>query len=262
MKGIILAGGSGSRLSPLTKVTSKQLLPVYDQPMIYYPLYTLLNAGIKDIMIIVAPEHSGDFLNLLGSGKEFDARFTYEVQDQPEGLAQAFIIADEWIGKDSVAMILGDNIFTDDFADAIQSFEKGAMVFAKQVPDAQRFGVVEFAEDGKTVLSIEEKPMHPKSDYAQVGFYVYDNRVIEFARKLNPSVRNELEIVDLNNIYLKLGELTSHIIQGEWIDAGTVESLHKAACIVRDYKMGAKKSDSGHLEVRINKSNTESIKTI
>src|SRR3989338_3457307 len=167
MKGIVLAGGSGTRLHPLTKVTSKQLLPVYDQPMIMYPLQTLLQAGIRDILIIVAPEHSGDFLNFLGSGKEFGARFTYEVQDKPEGLAQAYLLGADFIGKDDVAMILGDNIFTDDFSDVIRSFKKGGKIFAKEVSDVRRFGVIEFDKAGN-VLSIEEKPSAPKSNFAQV----------------------------------------------------------------------------------------------
>ncbi len=243
MKGIILAGGSGTRLHPLTQVTSKQLLPIYDQPMIYYPLNTLLKAGIKDILIIVAPERSGDFLNLLGSGKQFGARIAYEVQDKPEGLAQAFIIGADFIGDDSVAMILGDNIFTDDLSDSIKSFKTGAKVFAKKVHDPERFGVIEM-KDGK-VISVEEKPKVPKSDLAQIGFYIYDNRVVDFAKNLIPSSRGEYEIVDLNNRYLKNGELVAEELKGEWIDAGTFESLHRASVIAREYKLGIRdmKSD-------------------
>ncbi|MCK5601295.1 NTP transferase domain-containing protein [Candidatus Pacearchaeota archaeon] len=237
MKGIILAGGSGTRLHPLTKVTSKQLLPVYNQPMIYFPLQTLLKAGIKDILIIVSPDHSGDFVNLLGSGRQFGARFAYEVQDAPEGLAQAFIIGEEFIGKDDVAMILGDNIFTHDFTSAVQNFKGGATVFAKQVPDPERFGVIDIATDGK-VLSIEEKPEQPKSNLAQVGFYMYDNKVIQHAKNLKPSKRGELEIVDLANIYLEQGLLNAEVLQGDWIDAGTFESLYKASTIVRENNLG------------------------
>ncbi len=248
MKGIILAGGSGTRLNPLTRVTSKQLLPVYNQPMIYFPLSTLLKADIRDILIIVAPEHSGDYVNLLGSGKQFGARFSYEVQDHPEGLAQAFQIADYFIGKESVAMILGDNIFTHDFGPAVRSFKKGAMVFAKQVPDAQRFGVIEFDDKGK-VISIEEKPRKPKSNFAQVGFYVFDNRVVEYAKNLKPSWRNEYEIVDIDNIYLKNGELTVEKLSGDWIDAGTIESLHKAACLVREKGLGMVSESQIHLKI-------------
>jgi len=237
MKGIILAGGSGSRLHPLTKVTSKQLLPVYNQPMIYFPLNTLLKAGIRDILIIVAPDHSGDYVNLLGSGKQFGARFAYEVQDKPEGLAQAFLIAEDFVGNDSVAMILGDNIFTHDFGPAIKSFKRGGMIFAKQVPDPERFGVIEFGKDCR-VLSIEEKPKNPKSNLAQVGFYVFDNRAAEMAKSLKPSARGELEIVDLVKKYLELGDLRAEKLEGEWIDAGTIESLYKAATIVREKGLG------------------------
>jgi len=247
MKGIILAGGSGTRLHPLTKVTSKQLLPVYNQPMIYFPLNTLLKAGIRDILIIVAPEHSGDYVNLLGSGKQFGARFAYEVQDRPEGLAQAFLIGEDFIGNDSVAMILGDNIFTHDFGSAIRSFKSGGMVFAKQVSDPERFGVIEFGKDGK-VLSIEEKPKVPKSNLAQVGFYVFDNRVVSFAKNLKPSIRGELEIVDLVKCYLSKGELTAERLEGEWIDAGTIESLYKAATIVREKGLGI---DPTQLKIQI-----------
>jgi glucose-1-phosphate thymidylyltransferase len=258
MKGIILAGGGGTRLHPLTKVTSKQLLPVYDQPMIYYPLNTLLRAGIRDILIIVAPGNSGDFLNLLGSGKEFGARFTYEVQDRPEGLAQAFILGKDFIGKDSVAMILGDNIFTDDFSSAVSEFKSGAKIFAKKVHDAERFGVVEL--EGGKVVGLEEKPAQPKTDLAQVGFYLYDNRVVDFAFNLKPSPRGELEIVDLNKKYMETGELACEEIQGEWIDAGTVESLYKAATIVRQYKLGLKASED--IKVTISKVHTLDLKEL
>jgi glucose-1-phosphate thymidylyltransferase len=258
MKGIILAGGSGTRLHPLTKVTSKQLLPIYDQPMIYYPLNTLLKAGIRDILIVVAPERSGEFLNLLGSGREFGARFTYEIQDKPEGLAQAFLIGADFIGGDSVTMILGDNIFTDDFSGPIGGFKRGARIFAKQVSDARRFGVAEM-KNGK-VISLEEKPRFPKSDYAQVGLYIYDNKVVGYARDLKPSVRGELEIVDLNNIYLKNGELEAEIVKGEWIDAGTIESLYRASTIIREHKLGSKESS---LKVTIkNMAKVKELKTI
>ena len=202
MKGIILAGGRGSRLKPLTNVTSKQLLPIYNQPMIYYPLNTLLKAGIEEIEIIVAPDHAGDFLKLLGSGKEFGCNFTYEIQEKAEGLAQAFLIAENFIGNDNATLILGDNLFEDDFSEAIQSFEKGGRVFAKKVDDPQRFGVVEF-NDQNQALSIEEKPSKPKSEYAVTGLYIYDNTVIEKAKSLTPSARGEIEITDLNNLYLQ-----------------------------------------------------------
>lgn len=236
MKGIILAGGSGTRLRPLTKVTSKQLLPIYDQPMIYYPLQTLLKAGIKDILIIVAPDHAGDFLKLLGSGGEFGCKFTYEIQDKPGGLAQAFIIGANFIGDDDVTLVLGDNVFEDDFSEAINSFEKGGRVFVKKVPDPERFGVAEF-DDGHKVISIEEKPKNPKSNYCVTGLYIYDNTVVERAKSLQPSARGELEITDLNNHYLKDGALDVAFVEGKWLDTGTFESLFEAIVFIRDQKM-------------------------
>ncbi|MBU6447469.1 NTP transferase domain-containing protein [Patescibacteria group bacterium] len=240
MKGIILSGGAGTRLHPLTRVTSKQLLPVYDQPMIYYPLNTLLNAGIKDILIIVAPDHAGDYLKLLGSGKEFGARFTYEIQDKPEGLAQAYIIGEQFIGDDSVTMILGDNIFVgDDFSETIRNFKKGGHIFAKEVPDPHRFGVVEF-DDKMNVKSIVEKPKNPASKYAGVGLYIFDNRVVKIAKEMKPSPRGELEIVDVDNWYLQRGELKVSIVKGEWVDAGTIESLYLASNLIRDSKINKK----------------------
>ncbi len=251
MKGIILAGGSGTRLHPCTKVTSKQLLPVYDKPMIYYPLNTLLKAGIEDILIIVAPERSGDFLNLLGSGKEFGARFTYEIQDKPEGLAQALLIGEHFVAGDKCALILGDNIFTDDLNEAIRGFESGAKIFAKQVSDPERFGVVEMDESGR-VISLEEKPAQPKSSLAQTGLYLYDEKACELANTLKPSARGELEIVDLQNLYLEKGELQAEILKGEWIDAGTFESLHRASVIVREHELGMQGS-SENLKVTVKK---------
>jgi len=238
MKGIILAGGAGTRLHPLTKITSKQLLPVYDKPMIYYPLQTLLDAGIKEILIIVAPESAGNFLKLLGSGKEFDARFTYEIQDKPEGLAQAFILGKTFIGDDDVTMILGDNIFVGNetfLLDAITSFTSGARVFAKKVPDPERFGVVEFDSEMNAV-SIEEKPKIPKSNYAVTGLYIYDNSVVYRSENLAPSARGELEITDLNNIYLGEKFLDVRIYDGFWLDTGTFEALLDAGVKVRDYR--------------------------
>lgn len=238
MKGIILAGGSGTRLRPLTRVTSKQLLPVYNKPMIFYPLETLLKADIKDILIIVAPDHAGDFLKLLGSGKEFGCKFTYEIQDKPEGLAQAFLIGENFIGDDAVTLILGDNLFEDDFSDAISSFQQGGRVFAKQVSDPERFGVVEF-DDSKKALSIEEKPESPKSEYAVTGLYIYDNTVVEKAKNLQPSARGELEITDLNNVYLEEGSLDVAFVEGKWFDTGTFESLHQAIEFIRNRELSA-----------------------
>lgn len=227
MRGIILSGGSGTRLRPLTKITSKQLLPVYNRPMIYYPLNTLIKAGIKEILIIVAPDRAGDYLNLLGSGKEFGVKFTYEIQDHPEGLAQAFIIGQNFIDNEDVAMILGDNIFEDDFSEEIANFKGGAKVFAKKVPDPERFGVVKF-DDNLKAQEIVEKPKEFLSNYAVTGLYVYDKRVVEIAKNLQPSPRGELEITDVNNWYLKKGELDVAMVEGEWLDAGTFDSLLKA----------------------------------
>jgi glucose-1-phosphate thymidylyltransferase len=227
MKGIILSGGMGTRLHPLTKITSKQLLPVYDKPMIFYPLKTLIDAGIKDILIIIAPDRAGDYLNLLGSGKQFGVNFTYEIQDKPEGLAQAFQIGEHFIDGDSVAMILGDNIFEDDFSEIIRNFKSGGHVFAKKVPDPERFGVVKF-NDQMEAETIVEKPKEHISDYAITGLYLYDGRVVEASKNLKPSARGELEITDLHNWYLKKGELKVTVVDGEWIDAGTVDSLFRA----------------------------------
>jgi glucose-1-phosphate thymidylyltransferase len=232
-KGIVLAGGSATRLRPCTKVTSKQLLPVYNKPMIYYPLNTLIRAGIKDILIIIAPDFAGNFLNLLGSGSEFGVKFTYEIQDKPRGLADAFIIGDNFIGNDNVVMILGDNIFEDDFSDDIRNFKKGAKVFAKEVNDPQRFGVVEFDKDMKAI-SIEEKPKEPKSNFAITGLYIYDNRVVKAAKEVKPSERGEIEITDLHNYYLEKGELDVSMVKGSWLDAGTFDSLLEAQILAKD----------------------------
>ncbi len=233
MKGIILAGGSGTRLRPLTKVTSKQLLPIYNKPMIYFPLETLITAGIRDILIIVAPDHAGDFLKLLGSGSEFGCKFTYEIQDSPAGLAQAFIIGENFVGDDNVTLILGDNIYEDNFSEHITSFKTGGRVFAKEVSDPERFGVVAFDEN-KKAISIEEKPKEPKSNYAVTGLYIYDNSVIQKAKNLKPSARGELEITDLNNLFLEDGSLDVAFVKGKWLDTGTFESLFEAITFVRE----------------------------
>ncbi|MBI5412411.1 NTP transferase domain-containing protein [Candidatus Peregrinibacteria bacterium] len=233
MKGIILAGGAGTRLHPITKVTSKQLLPVYNKPMIFYPLETLIHAGIRDILIIVAPENAGDFVRLLGSGREWGARFTYEVQEKPEGLAQAFVIAEKFIANDSVAMILGDNLFEDDFDEAVANFRGGAHVFLKDIPDPQRFGIAEI-DAQMNVLSIEEKPKAPKSKYAITGLYIYDHTVAQKAKQLTPSLRGELEIVDLHKVYLNEKTLKATILNGRWQDTGTFESLFEASRFARE----------------------------
>lgn len=232
MKGIILSGGAGTRLYPLTKVTSKQLLPIYDKPMIYYPLGKLISAGIKEILIIVAPDHCGDYMRVLGSGKEFGPgiRFTYEIQDKPEGLAQTFIIAENFLDDgDNSTLILGDNIFEDDITDAITTFESGATIFVTKVPkeELSRLGNVILDKNNK-VLDIEEKPKNPKSPYAQTGIYIYDRQVVEAAKSLKPSSRGELEITDLNNWYRERGLLNAEIMKGTWIDAGTIDAYYEA----------------------------------
>lgn len=233
MRGIILSGGSGTRLRPLTKITSKQLLPVYNKPMIYYPLNTLIKAGIKEILVIVAPDRAGDYLNLLGSGKEFGVKFTYEIQENPNGLAEAFIIGENFIDNEDVVMVLGDNIIEDDVTEDIRNFKGGARVFAKKVPDPERFGVVKFNSEGKAI-EVREKPKERVSDYALIGLYMYDKRVVEVAKNVKPSERGEIEITDLHDWYLKRGELEVSEIKGEWIDAGTVESLHRAQTFAKE----------------------------
>lgn len=241
MKGIILAGGSGTRLYPLTKVTSKQLLPIYDKPMIYYPMSVLMNAGIRDILIISTPQDTPRFEDLLGDGHQFGVSLTYAVQPSPDGLAQAFIIGADFIGDDTVAMVLGDNIFAGHglkkrLKAAVKNAEtgKGATVFGYYVDDPERFGIVEFNKNGKAV-SIEEKPEKPKSNYCVTGLYFYDNRVVEYAKNLTPSARGELEITDLNRIYLENNALNVELLgQGfTWLDTGTHESLVDATNFVK-----------------------------
>ncbi|MDD6481304.1 MAG: glucose-1-phosphate thymidylyltransferase RfbA [Lachnospiraceae bacterium] len=241
MKGIILAGGSGTRLYPLTKVTSKQLLPVYDKPMIYYPMSVLMNAGIREILIISTPQDTPRFSDLLGDGHQFGVNLSYAVQPSPDGLAQAFLIGEKFIGDDTVAMVLGDNIFsghglTKRLKAAVTNAEsgKGATIFGYYVDDPERFGIVEFDDKG-SVISIEEKPQKPKSNYCVTGLYFYDHHVVEYAKSLKPSARGELEITDLNRIYLEKGSLNVELLgQGfTWLDTGTHESLVDATNFVK-----------------------------
>ena len=238
MKGIILAGGSGSRLFPITKSTSKQLLPIYDKPMIYYPLSTLMLAGIRDILIISTPNDLPNFERLLLDGRQFGINLSYKVQLEPNGLAQAFVIGEEFIGDDNVCLILGDNIFYgSDFSNILKrcyQLNDGAMIFGKFVNDPYRFGVVEF-DSNNNVLSIQEKPSNPKSNYAAVGLYFYDNRVVEYAKGLKKSIRGEYEITDLNNIYLSKNKLRVELLgRGfAWLDTGTINSLFEAGNFVK-----------------------------
>ncbi len=240
MKGIILAGGSGTRLYPLTKVTSKQLLPVYDKPMIFYPLSVLMTAGIKDILLISTPQDTPRFEELLGDGSSLGIHLQYAVQPSPDGLAQAFIIGEKFIGRDTVAMILGDNIFYGHgfmkmLKEAKRNAEQGkATIFGYGVKDPQRFGIVEFDKDGN-VLSVEEKPQNPKSNYCITGLYFYDNRVVKYAKEIKPSKRGELEITDLNAKYLEAGDLTVQLLDRgfAWLDTGTMDSLFEASEFVR-----------------------------
>ena len=240
MKGIILAGGSGTRLYPLTKVTSKQLLPIYDKPMIYYPLSTLMLAGIKDILIISTPDDTPRFEELLGDGSKFGINLSYAVQPSSDGLAQAFLIGEEFIGDDTCAMVLGDNIFYGSYfrknlADAVKAAEEGyATIFGYYVKDPERFGIVEF-DKNRNVVSVEEKPQHPKSNYCITGLYFYDNRVVKMAKQVKPSARGELEITDLNRLYLNEGKLKVQLLgRGfAWLDTGTMDSLMEASTFVQ-----------------------------
>ena len=247
MKGIVLAGGNATRLRPVTYITSKQLLLVYDRPMVYYPIKTLVKAGIKDILVITAPTFSGSFVNLLSieqqkvkengePGEFYGVDFTFKIQLAPKGLADAFIVGEDFIGDDAVTMILGDNIFLGhDFSTEIKNFKSGAMVFAKEVPDPERFGVVEFNKNNKAI-SIEEKPKKPKSNYAVVGLYTYDNKVINYAKNLKPSKRGEIEITDLNNLYLDKNQLKVNVFEGTWADAGAFNALNDIQNEIRSRK--------------------------
>jgi len=239
MKGVILAGGLGTRMMPCTKVTNKHLLPVYNKPMIYYPLGTMVKAGLKDIMIVTGGNNVGDFLRLLGNGSEFglkDMNYTY--QEGEGGIADALKLTENFVDGEKVIVMLGDNIIKDDISGAVAEFEKqpeGARIFLKEVPDPERFGVAEI-KDGK-VINIEEKPKSPKSNYSVIGLYMYDNQVFDIVRTLKPSERGELEITDVNNEYIKRGSMTYSIIDGWWTDAGTFESLYRASKLVAEDKI-------------------------
>lgn len=238
MKGIILAGGTGSRLYPLTKVTNKHLLPVANYPMIYHPIFKLKQAGIEDILIVTGKEHMGDVVNLLGSGYEFGLNFTYKVQDQAGGIAQALGLAEHFVGDDKCVVILGDNIFADNIKDYVHNFENqesGAKILIKAVEDPERYGVAEL--QGEHILSIEEKPQHPKSNFCVTGIYMYDPQVFQIIKTLKPSGRGELEITDVNNAYIRQGTLTFDILEGWWTDAGTFDSLLKASELARGIKI-------------------------
>ena len=227
MKGVILAGGTGSRLFPLTKVTNKHLLPVGSQPMIYYPIQKLVECGIEEILIVTGTEHMGDVVNLLGSGREFDCHFTYKVQDQAGGIAQALGLAEHFASGEPVTVILGDNIFEASLKEAVTSYEgHGARLLIKEVADPHRYGVAEI--EGDRILSVEEKPEHPKSNYCVTGIYMFDAKVFDYIKTLKPSGRGELEITDVNNQYIRDGELKYSILKGWWTDAGTPESYRKA----------------------------------
>ncbi|MFD0869521.1 sugar phosphate nucleotidyltransferase [Paenibacillus residui] len=239
MKGIILAGGTGSRLYPLTKITNKHLLPVGKYPMIFHAVHKLKNAGIRNILVVTGKEHMGDVVNLLGSGREFEVSFTYKVQDEAGGIAQALGLAEQFVGQDQMVVILGDNIFSDNIVSYVRSFEQqsqGAKILIKEVPDPHRYGVPKL-ENGK-IISVEEKPQYPQSNYAVTGIYMFDSTVFEIIKGLKPSQRGELEITDVNNEYIRRNELTYDILQGWWTDAGTHLSLAKANELAKDMILG------------------------
>jgi len=234
MKGVILAGGTGSRMLPLTKVTNKHLLPVYDKPMIYYPLQTLIDAGIKDIMIVSSPGHAGHFVNLLGSGRDFGIKLSYEVQEEAGGIAQALSLTEDFVNKDSVMVILGDNIFQDKVKDIAESFEMGCKIFLKEVDmeSARRFGIA--VVDNEKVSYVEEKPENPKSNLAMTGLYFFDSNIFNIIKQLKPSERGEFEITDAIDSYVKQGNCSYDMIKGFWSDAGTFESLFRASWLVKN----------------------------
>ena len=256
MKGVILAGGMGTRLFPITKVTNKHLMPVHEQPMVYYPLGMLIKAGIKDIFLVTGPESAGDFMKILGSGSEFGVNITYRIQDQAGGIAQALAMAESFADEGNIVVVLGDNIFQDDIKEYVDEFKKakeGARIFLKEVPDPKRFGVPEL--DGEKVVKIEEKPENPKSNYAVTGLYMYDKKVFDIIRNQKPSGRGELEITDVNNAYVEKGEMQSKILKGFWSDAGTFPSLAHATKLVREAE------EKGEFETLVKRLNNGEKKT-
>ncbi len=246
MKGVLICGGTGSRLRPLTEITNKSLLPVYDRPLLLFPLQTLVDGGVRDIIVISSNEHIDQMASFLGSGERFGCKFSYRVQDRPGGIAQALGMAEEFAAGDSVCAILGDNVYFDNLAPTIANFTTGAHLFLKAVPDAQRFGVAEMR--GDRVISIEEKPLVPKSNLAVTGCYLYDNRCFDVIRNLKPSARGELEITDVSRWYVEKGELQADLLKEEWVDAGTFESLHRAATLVRQREMVVKNATTAKIE--------------
>lgn len=254
MKGVLICGGSGTRLRPLTDITNKSLLPVYNKPLVLYPLQVLLDAGIQQIVIISGNEHVDQMASFLGSGARFGCEFSYRVQDEPKGIAQALGLAESFADGDDVCAILGDNIYFDHLGDTIRSFKNGAHLFLKEVPDAKRFGVATM--DGERITSIEEKPLEPKSNMAVTGCYVYDKHCFDVIRNLKPSARGELEITDVSDWYVKQGTARATILQKPWIDAGTFESLFKATELVRKERLSeeiAKKSETANMQSTMNK---------
>ena len=250
-KGIVLAGGNGTRLRPLTYVTNKSLLPVYDKPMIYHPIETLKSMGVDDIMIVSSPDHVGQVVQLLGSGRKMGVKFSYEIQDEAGGIAHALALCENWANKESVIVILGDNIYIDN--DDLKSDVEidGAMIFLKEVHDPERFGVAQVDWDTQKVIGIEEKPAKPKSRYCVTGLYVYDGRVQDIIKTLKPSGRGELEITDVNNQYVKWGDMNSKIITTPWVDAGTFDSLHSATNQIVNYRSWKKTSvERGDVQVK------------
>jgi len=232
MKGVILAGGTGSRLSPLTNLINKHLLPVYNKPMIYYPIETLKKIGIKDILIVSGRGHAGSFLELLGSGRDLGLNFSFTIQESEGGIAEALSLAEDFSGGENISVILGDNIFEDNFFDEINDFNSGARIFLKKVVDPERFGVAEIYKD--RIIDIVEKPKSPITDFAVTGLYVYDNKIFDIIRKIKPSLRGELEITDVNNIYIKNNEMDFRIVNGFWSDAGTFESLFRSSKFIKN----------------------------